>query len=269
MAGKRRSRISSIDGLVGEVLANASRTRRPRPPFATVREEITRLENREYGRSLRNCFSRCEVREIVREARARAWPRMNREAVRLGSMREFADRASSLGADFQIAKMSWPSGLALFGFYLSCGPGLQKRPLICVNAAHHRAAVGTAFAHEVGHHVTAGLFGVRAQPPLPSLYTGYESHLDDPLELAADITVCLGMYPRRTALDLFRETESETDETTEQRLKSATRAAAFDYVRRQYGLDFASLSTQKKLQYQAAVIHFTKLREALLHQYDI
>jgi len=267
MAGKRRS---SIDGLAGEVLVHAGQARRNRlPAFATAREEITRLEHREYGRSLRTCFARSEVHEIVREARAKAWPRLNRDAVRLGSMREFADRAYSLGADFQIAKMSWPSGLALFGFYLRHGPGLQKRPIICVNAAHHRAVVGTAFAHEVGHHVTASLFGTRAQPPLPSLYTGYESHLDDPLELAADIAVSLGMYPRKTALKLFPEIESETVETNEQRLKSSTPAAALKYVRRQYGLDLASLSTQKKIQYQAALTHFTKLREALLHEYSI
>jgi hypothetical protein len=267
MAGKRR--ISSIDGLAGEVLVHAGQARRNRrSEFATAREEITRLEHREYGRSLRDCFSRSEVREIVREARAKAWPSLNREAVRLGSMREFADRAYSLGADFQIAQMSWPSGLALFGFYLQSGP-LQKRPLICVNAAHHRAAVGTAFAHEMGHHVTASLFGTRAQPPLPSLYTGYESHLDNPLELAADIAVSLGMYPRKTAIKLFPETEieNETAETDEPRLKSATRAAALEYVRSQYGLDLASLSTQKRLQYLAAITHFTKLREALLHQY--
>ena len=268
MAGKRR--ISSIEGLAGEVLVHAGQARRNRrSEFATAREEITRLEHREYGRSLRDCFSRSEVREIVREARAKAWPSLNHEAVRLGSMREFADRASSLGADFQIAKMSWPSGLALFGFYLSLGPGLQKRPLICVNSAHHRAVVGTAFAHEVGHHVTASLFGTRAQPPLPSLYTGYESHLDEPRELAADIAVSLGMYPRKTALKLFPEIESETVETAEQRLKSTTRAAALDYVRRQYGLDLESLSAQKKIQYRAALTHFTKLREALLHQYGI
>jgi hypothetical protein len=268
MAGKRR--ISSIVGLAGEILVNVGPTRRKRiPAFAEAREEITRLENRDYNHSLRDRFSRSEVSEIVREARAKAWPRLNLEAVRLGSMREFADRASSLGADFKIAMMSWPSGLALFGFYLSEGLGSQSRPLICVNAAHHRAALGTAFAHEMGHHVTASLFGTRAQPPLPSLYTGYESHLDDPLELAADITVSLGMYPQDVALELFPEIEIETAETAEQRRKSASRAAALDYVRRQYGLDLESQSTQKKIQYQAGLIHFTKLREALLHQYGI
>ena len=269
MAGK--TRISSIEGLTDEILVSAAQSRPPRrlSALASAREELTRLENREYSRSLRDCFSRSEVREIVREARARAWPSLNREAVRLGSMREFAARASSLGADFQIAKMSWPSGLALFGFYLSRGPGLRKRPLICVNAAHHRAAIGTAFAHEMGHHVTASLFGTRAQRPLPSLYTGYESHLDDPLELAADIAVSLGMYPRKTALELFPEIEIENAETDQPRLKSATSAAALDYVRSQYGLDLSSISTQKRLQYQAAITHFTKLREALLHQYGI
>jgi len=263
MAGK--SHISSIDGLAGEVLVHAGQARRKRlPAFASAREEITRLEHRDYGRSLRDCFARAEVREIVREARTKAWPHLNRYAVRLGSMREFADRAYSLGADFQVAKMSWPSGLALFGFYLKLGPGSQKRPIICVNAAHHRAVVGTAFAHEVGHHVTASLFGARAQPPLPSLYTGYESHLDDPLELAADIAVSLGMYPRKTALKMFPESESETGG----RLKSSTAAAALEYVRVQYGLDLASIPTRKRIQYRAALTHFTKLREALLHEYD-
>jgi hypothetical protein len=265
-----KSRIPSIEGLAGEVLADADHKRRHRTPaYATAREEITRLERREYGRSLRDCFDRSEVREIVREARARAWPSLNRAAVRLGSMREFADRASSLGADFQVAKMPWPSGLALFGFYLSRGPGVQKRPLICVNAAHHRAVVATAFAHEVGHHVTESLFGARTPQPLRSLYTGYESHLDDPRELAPDIAVSLGIYPQHTALKLFGEVECGTLEPADRRLKSATRAAALDYVRRQYGLDLTNLPAQKKVQYQAALIHFTKLREALLHQYGI
>ena len=88
------------------------------------------------------------------------------------------------------------------------------------------------------------------------------------MELAADIAVSLGMYPRKTAVKLFPEIESETVETG-QPLKSSTSAAALKYVRRQYGLDLASLSAQKRIQYQAALTHFTKLREALLHEYDI
>ena len=270
LPGMARNRhISNIDGLAGEVFDAAKQTRRRLRAFPTARDEIT---HRKYGHSLRNCFSFSEVREIVREVR-KAEPRLNQEPIRYGSMRELCDRASSLsaclGADFRIAKLSWPSGLALWGFYLSRGPGLQKRPLICVNAAHHRTAAAMAFGHEVGHHVTARLFGTRAHlPPRPSLYTGFESHLDDPLELAADITVSLAMYPQNAALKFFREIERETTKTAQQRLGSVTRAAADDFWR-QTGLDRASLSTQQKVQYQAGSIHFTRLRQALLRQYGI
>jgi hypothetical protein len=264
----RASRLSNINHLASDVLTAVTQNRHHRTAaLADARDEIIRLERREYGTSLRGRFDRSEVREIVSEARAKAWPDLNRAPVRLGSLREFAARASSLGADFRIAKMPWPSGLALFGFYLSRGSGLQKRPLICVNAAHHRAAVGMAFAHEVGHHVTASLFAMRAQPPLPSLYTGYESHFDDPLELAADITVSLGMYPRPVALKFLCEIESI--EAAEQRRESPAGEAALDYVRRQYGLNISTLSVQKQIQYQLALIHFTKLRQALLQQFDI
>jgi hypothetical protein len=265
----RNRRISSLDGLAGEVIAATDHTRRHRLLAApAARDQIT---DRQYGHSLRNSFARSEVREILREAR-KAEPRLNHEAIRYGSMRDLCDRAASmsafLGADFRVAKLSWPSGLALWGFYLSRGSGLQKRPLICVNAAHHRTAVAMAFGHEVGHHVIARLFGTHTHRWPPSLYTGFESHLDDPLELAADISVSLAMYPRNAALKFFREVEPTTIQTAEQRLGLGVRAAAGAFWR-QTGLDRASLSTAQKVQYQAVSIHFTRLRQALLHQYGI
>ncbi len=265
----RSRRISSIEGLAGELIAAADHTRRHRLLASpAARDEIT---DRQYRRRLRNSFARSEVREILREAR-KAEPRLNHEAIRYGSMTELFDRAASmsarLGADFQVAKLSWPSGLALWGFYLSRGSGLQKRPLICVNAAHHRTAAAMALGHEVGHHVIARLFGTHTHPRSPSLYTGFESHLDDPLELAADISVSLAMYPRNAALKFFRENERTTIQTGEQRLGSGVDAAAGDFWR-QTGLDRASLSTAQKAQYHSGSIHFTRLRQALLHQYGI
>jgi hypothetical protein len=38
---------------------------------------------------------------------------------------------------------------------------------------------------------------------------------------------------------------------------------------RRYGLDFERLPEQKKLQYQAGLIHFTRLRQSLLEEYGL
>ena len=131
-----KKRISHIVGLTADILASAESASNQRLPASTTSlDEITRLWSCEYGRALRSCLSRAEVREIVGEAKRKAWPHLNDAAVRLGSMKEFAERASVLGADFRIAKMPWPSGLAVFGFYLGSDSGLENRPLICINGA--------------------------------------------------------------------------------------------------------------------------------------
>jgi hypothetical protein len=184
-------------------------------------------------------------------------------------MKEFAERASALGADFRIAKMPWPSGLALFGFYLGKDSGLEKRPLICLNGAHHPAAVATAFLHEVGHHVTAELFSTRKEMIQLSRQTGYGAHLDDPRELAADVLVSLGLYPRKMASQLFGSTRAREKPNAVEGSKLPPAAKAVLGTAQRYGLDFERLPVQKRLQYQAGLIHFTRLREALLDEYGL
>jgi|HubBroStandDraft_1064217.scaffolds.fasta_scaffold161675_1 hypothetical protein len=269
MSGEKRN--PRIEGLVAEVLAGIGKSqRKPASNLNLLHDEGSRLQRREYGRSLRKCLGRSEVREIVSEAKNTAWPHLNEAAVRLGSMQEFAARAFNLGVDFRIAKMPWPSGLALFGFYVSGGPGFDKRPIICVNGAHHPAVVGIAFAHEVGHHVTADLFGVREEAPQLLAHRGYEAHLSDPRELAADVMVSLGIYPHQTAMKLFgRKVRRERVEPAKRQLSPEKLSAAISYVRPRYGFDLESVSSQKRVQYQAGLIHFTKLREALLVEYGI
>src|SRR5277367_3661565 len=223
-----KKRISRIVGLTADIVKTAETATNETVPAAVApSDEISRLWNREYGRALRACLSRDEVREIVGEARRRAWPHLNDEPVRMGSMREFAQRASALGADFRIAKMPWPSGLSVMGFYLGSDSGLENRPLICLNGAHHPAVVGTAFIHEVGHHVTANLFAARDESVQLSRQTGYEAHLSDPRELAADVLVSLAIYPRNMAVKLFeseppRKMNSSADERMQ--LQVAARA---------------------------------------------
>ena len=262
-----KKRISRIVGLAADIVKTAEMASSEREPaLATSQAEITRLWSRDYGHALRGGLSRAEVREIVGTAKRKAWPHLNDAAVRLGSMKEFAARASDLGADFRIAKMPWPSGLALFGFYLGKDSGLEKRPLICLNGAHHPAAVATAFLHEVGHHVTADLFSTRNELVQLSRQTGYDGHLNNPRELAADVLVSLGLYPRNMAAKLFEETRDRRIPRGEG-VKSPPTAKAVLGTARRYGLDFERLPEQKKLQYQAGLIHFTRLRQALLEEY--
>jgi hypothetical protein len=267
MTGKKR--MQRIDGLAAEIVKSAETASNDRIPAVVITpEEIARLSNLDYGRALRACLSRAELREIVSEAKREAWPHLNDDAVRLGSMNEFARRASVLGADFRIAKMPWPSGLAVFGFYLGSDSGLDNRPLICLNGAHHPAAVATAFLHEVGHHVTARLFSSRDVTIRLSRQTGYDAHLTDPRELAADVLVSLGVYPRNIAERLFdlgpvRKTSKSVDQQPESQGASKLVAG----TARRYGVDLSSLPIQKRLQYQAGLIHFSKLRQALLDEY--
>lgn len=262
-----KKHISRIVGLAADIVKTAETASSEREPaLATSRTEIARLWSRDYGHALRGGLSRAEVREIVGTAKRKAWPHLNDAPVRRGSMKEFAALASDLGADFRIAKMPWPSGLALFGFYLGKDSGLEKRPLICLNGAHHPAAVATAFLHEVGHHVTAELFSTRNELVQLSRQTGHEAHLNNPRELAADVLVSLGLYPRHLAAKLFDETRARRISRGEG-VKSPPTAKAVLGTARRYGLDFERLPEQKKLQYQAGLIHFTRLRQALLEEY--
>ena len=56
---------------------------------------------------------------------------------------------------------------------------------------------------------------------------------------------------------------SSVDERTE----SPAAAKAVLGTARRYGLDLEGLPLQKRLQYQAGLVHFTKLRQALLDEY--
>ena len=265
-----KKRISRIVGLTAEIVKTADTALNEHEPApGVISDEIKRLWGRDYGDALRSQLSRAEVREIVREAKRTAWPHLNDSPVRLGSLKEFAERASALGADFRIAKMPWPSGLALFGFYLGKDSGLEKRPLICLNGAHHPAAMATAFLHEVGHHVTAELFSTRKEMIQLSRQTGHEAHLDDPRELAADVLVSLGLYPRKLASQLFGSTRERERASAGGMAKSPPAAKAVLGTAQRYGLDFKSLPVRKRLQYQAGLIHFTRLREALLDEYSL
>jgi hypothetical protein len=230
-------------------------------------EEVRSLEREDYGCQLRRLFARSEVREIVAEARSSVWPHLNDESVRLVSPSEFTRFWSELGVQFRTAKLDGAEGLAILGFYVR-KMGKSRLPLICVNTAHHPAAIGAAFSHEMGHHLMGQLFGSSKEHARFLAYAAYREHLNDPEELAADILVSLGVYPGATARKIFMRPEKKTVKSAADELPDSVSRAVLKYLEHRYGLGFGEQPAQKP-DYLAGVIHFAKLRHALLAEYDI
>ena len=228
--------------------------------------EIKSLARLDYGVPLRRTLGRREVMDIVAEARKMVWPNLNREPVRLVTPSEFTRLWSSLGVDFRLANFGGPQGLALMGFYAR-KMGRSRRPLIYVNTAHHPAAVGAAFTHEMGHHLTAKIFASQKEPAHYLTYTAYAAHLDDSAELAADSLVSLGIFPGDIAREIF-EVESKPSKLAKSSEPAFARVR--NYFRNRYGLNLdAKLPAHKKLPYLAGMIHYANLRRALLNEYGI
>ncbi len=148
--------------------------------------------------------------------------------------------------------------------------GGSRLPLICVNTAHHPAAIGAAFSHEMGHHLVGRLFDSRKQHAHLLTYTAYGDHLDDPEELAADILVSLGVFPEAIARKIFLKPQKCTQSrSAAAKLPDSVATKVLKYFEGHFGLTFGGLASTKKFQYLAGVIHFAKLRRALLTEYNI
>jgi hypothetical protein len=225
--------------------------------------EAAAIAARDYGRALRRCLSRWEVREIVAEGKTRVWPGLNHQPVTLVSPNEFVRRWSAFGVDFKFANLSWKHGLSLLGFYVKRMDRVRARPLIFVNTAHHPAVVGVALDHEMGHHLTTQIFTGTAQAHRLS-ETGFKEHLAEPAELAADILVSIGIFPEPIARTLFNGAASGAQKV----LSNPVFTKVVEYAAHRYGFRFEHITgAAKKSQALAALVHYTKLRRALLDEY--
>jgi hypothetical protein len=262
-AAKRKS---SIEHLIREPSAPAQRKASSLAPrVITFESEIRDIANRDYRAALRRSLSRPQVHRIVSIARSRVWPHLNREPVRLVSLAEFVHRWSTFGVDFKFASLPSKTGLSLLGFYLTNADGLRERPLIFANTAHHPALVGVALDHEMGHHLTAQIFGSADESTHLLSLTAFEEHMIDPVELAADALVSFGIFPAPVARALFHGSKGAAEETG---LPDVIFAKVLTYIRERYGFRFGQINeTRQKFQALAALVHYTKLRRALLDEY--
>ena len=227
--------------------------------------EVESIAKRDYRRPLRKLLSRTEVREVISEARRVVWLQLNRQPVTGGPPRLFLQRWSSLEIDFRLANFTTREGLGLLGFYLGKNLGLS-RPLICVNTAHPQAAVCASFAHEMGHHVVCEIFHSGEDPHFFSL-SGYDEHLEDAQELAADVLLTLGAYPRRIVPRLSSHRAKAKGKKARD---SDTRLSPMlSHMAERYSFRLDETVSRNRLLYLAWAVHYVKLRLALLDEYDL
>lgn len=265
-----RKAFSIFEKLTTEILEACGAAGRASAIASGVPEEISLLERADYGHPLRRALGRSQVGELVKEARKSVWPNLNSRSVRLVPAKEYTRLWSGLGVQFQLAKLKGTDGLNMLGFYVRRMGG-TRLPLICVNTAHHPAAIGAAFSHEMGHHLVGRLFDSRGDHTRLLSATAYGEHLSDQEELAADVLVSLGVFPETVARKIFFRAEKSNDGESEAHgISKPVSTTVLKYMQDRYALDFGdALPTAKKLQYLAGVIHFAKLRQALLTEYDI
>jgi hypothetical protein len=237
------------------------------PGLSAAESELRGIASRDYRQALRRCLSQAQVQQIVSIAKTRVWPHLNQQPVRLVSLDEFVRRWSSFGVDFKFASLPSKNGLSLLGFYLTNADGLRERPLIFANTAHHPALVGLALDHEMGHHLTAQIFASAEDTSHLLSLTAFEEHLTDPLELAADTLVSFGVFPAPVARALFQDVKG-TD--AGRGLPDAIFDKVLEYVTDRYDARLELIhGAHEKFQALAALIHYTKLRRALLAEYDV
>ncbi len=237
------------------------------PGLRAAELEIRGIASRDYRQALRRCLSQSQVHQIVSIAKTRVWPRLNQEPVRLVSLDEFVRRWSTFGIDFKFASLASKTGLSLLGFYLTNADGLRERPLIFANTAHHPALVGIALDHEMGHHLTAQIFGSAEETTHLLSLTAFADHLTDPLELSADTLVSFGVFPAPVARALFQNAKGAGAGIG---LPDAIFDKVLKYITERYDVRLELIHrAHEKFQALAALIHYTKLRRALLAEYDV
>ncbi len=203
---------------------------------------------------------RLPVRSMLRDA-AQHFPDFCVRALRFDAVAR--EQISGLGISLRL--QHYPRRPPLRAFYHSernCGP------IIWVNLAHPPGAVAASLGHELGHWYRERLLGAPAVgTSVPFFNADFATHLQRPDELFADVFPVLAAYPTPTAQRIFgpqrlRRTLaalSELDVQTLQRVRT--------HLKSNYGFDAPArpdLGIPRQISYVASMVHFARLRSALL-----
>ena len=232
-------------------------------------QDFRRLVKRDYVRALRRNIGYRELKTLLL-AVEKILGRPGTDWHTLGSVEAMRSLAARFSLHFKAAPYGGDEGLALRGFYADRDSWQLQHPLIFVNTSHVLIALAATFCHEFAHYLTVEMLNEGRQPLHTFYDADYASHLDDPFELIADAAVAFRGYSRENALAIFK---------TQWNSGLVGRAGnlpggAFDQILAKFkktgGFDFAAdLPAVQNMHYLCGMVHYAKLRWALLVEYDI
>lgn len=261
-----KERQTATDKVVQSVLANAGVLgAKELEAWKRPQDDIRRLSQRDYTNSLRRQLTYEQIKVMVQKA-TDVWPHFNSNVLGPPSREFFSRAAKVLHLHLKAARYT---SLALYGFYVDRSETALTKPLIFVNTAHHALAMGTAFCHEVGHHFCTEIAKPKASGIRFYFDAAYNQHLHDRSELAADVIVALAGYPKDAAKTIFTAKERK-DIARRGNLNNAVIGRIRSHIESSYRFEFSkALSPHQNLQYLAGMLHYAKLRAALLEEYDL
>ena len=255
---------ATLKRVVRDILAMAGEAERERAAASReIENDFQPIARRDYERCLKLNFSRRELSKIL-EAFRTALPNLDHKQLKPMPLPSLAHVASRLGLKFQANSFDGPEGTSLRGFYVATKA--LKQPLMCLNTDHHRTAINSTFWHEMGHHLTVPLLPYPEESPTLTFGRDFEEHLGDPRELAADILVSLVCYSHSAAKQLFGPLLQKGSAEN----VHAVLSGAKTHMNAVWGFNFDNrIRAADNLHYLEGMIHFAKLRLALLTAYDV
>ncbi len=231
--------------------------------------EFHRLARHDYVRALRRNIGYRELKTLL-SAVEKILGRSGADWHTLTSVEAMRSLAAKFSLHFKAEPYGGDEGLVLRGFYADRDSWTLQNALIFVNTSHVSIALAATFCHEFAHHLTVEMLNQGRQPLHTFYYADYASHLDDPVELIADASVAFRAYSRETALALFK---TPWNWGLVGRVGNLP-GDGFEQVRAAFkqfsGFDFPpELPALQNMHYLCGMIHYAKLRWALLVEYDL
>jgi len=264
----RTSTDCELDRLVTEILSTFRIEADDGDPQWRARlRDLRRILARDYRATVRSLHrsGRLPVREFVRET-GRYFPAMNRKALQFD--KAMRDQVVQLGVALRMEEA--PERRSLRAFYHRDG---RHGPLIWLNVAHLPGAVAASFGHELGHWFRERMLGPGTEePPRAFFNADFADHLRRPEELFADLFPVIAAYPTNIAERVFPTGSWPQRLRKMTRLDRGTLARLRAHLGSNYGFDIEQRldwEPPRRFYYVTSMLHFARLRWALLEEFDL